>query len=42
MKKDLLKKNIYGNNNSEDKFIKVLKQKIWSFKFNKQFIDVKK
>lgn len=41
--KRFTKKNIYGNNNSEDKFIKVLKQKkIWSFKFNKQFIDVKK
>ncbi len=41
--KRFTKTNIYGNSNSEDKFISVLKQKkIWSFRFNKQFIDTKK
>ncbi len=37
------KKDIYGTGNSENKFISILKQKrIWNFKFNKQFIDIKK
>lgn len=36
------KKNIYGNSKSEDKFISILNQKkIWSFRFNKQFTDIK-
>ena len=36
------KKNIYGTANSENKFISILKKKkIWNFKFNKQFIDIK-
>ena len=36
------KKNIYGTANSENKFISILKQKkIWNFKFNKKFIDIK-
>ena len=41
--KRFTKTNIYGNSNSEDKFMSALKQKkIWSFRFNKQFIDTKK
>ena len=41
-KERFTKTSIYGNSNSEDKFISVLKQKkIWSFRFNKQFIDTK-